>query len=358
MIREIRIKFNDLFAPTISVDQCETCFNSGPTRPREGDYNYMKAIRVHEFGGIDKLSVDEVETPSPESGEILIRTRASGVNYADVMMRGGNYLIKPPLPYTLGFEVAGTVEQIGDGVSNFSIGDRVLASALGGGYAEYAVAKAAGVVPIPDDLEFSKATALLVQGLTALGLLDTTKSGDSILIHAAAGGVGSLIVQLAKLKGLTVIGTASSTSKLEFVTSLGADFAINYTEADWTDQVLEATENKGVDWIIEMVGGEIVGHNLKVLAKSGTMWIYGAASGEDYRLSVLSLMQKNHIVRGYWLTNETVANRIRFTKELLEHIDASRLKIQVTEFPLENAADAHAAVEARKTMGKVVLTVG
>ena len=317
----------------------------------------MKAIRIHEFGGTEKLTVDEVEKPVPGTGEILIKTATAGINYADVMMRGGNYLTKPPLPYSLGFEVAGTVEELGEGVTNFAIGDRALASVLGGGYAEYAVAKAAGAVAIPDSLGFGEATALLVQGLTALGLLDETKAGDSILVHAAAGGVGSLIVQLAKHKGLKVIGTASSTAKLELISSLGADFAINYTEADWTDQVLEASATKGVDWIIEMVGGDIVGHNLKVLAKNGTMWVYGAASGEDYRLSVLSLMQKNHIVRGYWLTNESVANRIRFTQELLEHIAAGRLKIQITEFPLEKAAAAHEAMEGRKTTGKVVLTI-
>ncbi|MEO7672677.1 MAG: quinone oxidoreductase [Pyrinomonadaceae bacterium] len=317
----------------------------------------MKAIRIHEFGGTEKLTMDEIDKPVPGAGEILIKTAAAGVNYADTMVRSGNYLNKPPLPHVLGYEVAGTVEELGEGVTNFAKGERVLASVLGGGYAEYAVGKASGVISIPDALGFSEATSLLVQGLTALGLLDAAKSGDSILVHAAAGGVGTLLVQLAKHKGLQVLGTASSTAKLELVTSLGADFAINYTESDWTDQVLEATANKGVDWVIEMVGGDIVGHNLKVLAKNGTMWVYGAASGEDFRLSVLSLMQKNHIVRGYWLTNETVANRIRFTKELLEHIAAGRLKIQVTEFPLEKVADAHKAIEGRKTMGKVVLTI-
>lgn len=316
----------------------------------------MKAVRVHEFGGTDKLVVDDVEKPSPKTGEVLIKTAAAGVNYADIMMRGGNYLTKPPLPYGLGFEVAGTVEELGKNVENLKVGDRVVASVLGGGYAEYAAARAAGALPIPDGLGFGEATALLVQGLTALGLLDPTKAGDSILVHAAAGGVGSLIVQLAKHKGLNVIGMASSTSKLELVASLGADTAINYSESDWTDQVLQATGNKGVDWIIEMVGGELVGQNLKVLGKNGTMWVYGAASGEDFRLSVLSLMQKNHIVRGYWLQNESVENRVRYTRELTEHVAAGRLKINVTEFPIDKVAEAHAAIEGRKTTGKVVLT--
>ena len=197
-----------------------------------------------------------------------------------------------------------------------------------------------------------------MQGLTALGLLNETKSGQSILIHAAAGGVGTLLVQLAKHKGLKVIGTASSEEKLELVAGLGADFAINYSEEDWTDEVLKATDGKGVDWLIEMVGGDIVAKNLKVLATHGTMWVYGSASGEDFNVSVLSLMNKNHAIRGYWLMNESVENRIRFTGELLEHIGAGRLKIQVTEFPLEQAREAHEAIEGRKTTGKVVLTVG
>jgi NADPH2:quinone reductase len=317
----------------------------------------MKAIRVHELGGADKLTLDEVEKPAPKAGEVLIKVGAAGINYADTMMRSGNYLTKPELPLTLGYEAAGTIEELGENVSDLKIGQRVLATTSSGGYAEYATAKANQVIPIPDELGFSESTALLVQGLTALGLLNETKSGETILVHAAAGGVGSLLVQLAKYKNLTVIGTASSEQKLQLVADLGADFAINYSEDDWTEEVLEATGGKGADWIIEMVGGEIVGKNLKVLAKNGTMWVYGAASGEDYKVSVLSLMQKNHIIRGYWLMNESIENRIKFTRELLEHIRAGRLKIQVTEFPLEQAAEAHRALEARKTTGKVVLKV-
>ena len=318
----------------------------------------MKAIRVHELGGAEKLTVEEIEKPIPGADEVLIKTAAAGINYADTMMRAGNYLTKPDLPFTLGYEAAGTIESLGENVTNFSVGQRVLATTSSGGYAEYATAKAALTMPIPDELGFGEATALLVQGLTALGLLNETKSGQTILIHAAAGGVGTLLVQLAKHKGLKVIGTASSEQKLELVASLGADIAINYSEADWTDEVLKATDGKGVDWLIEMVGGDIVGKNLKVLAKHGTMWIYGAASGEDFKVSVLSLMAKNHTIRGYWLMNESVPNRIAFTKELLEHLGAGRLKIQVTEFPLEQAKEAHEAIENRKTTGKVVLTVG
>ncbi len=317
----------------------------------------MKAIRLNELGGADKLSLEEVEKPTPNADEVLIKVAAAGINYADTMMRAGNYLTKPELPLTLGYEAAGTIEVLGENVTNLQIGQRVLATTSSGGYAEFATAKANQVIPIPDELGFGESTALLVQGLTALGLLNGTKAGDSILIHAAAGGVGTLLVQLAKHKGLTVIGTASSEQKLQMVTDLGADFAINYTEDDWTDEVLKATDGKGVNWIIEMVGGDIVAKNLKVLAKHGTMWVYGSASGEDFKVSVLSLMAKNHTIHGYWLMNESLENRIAFTKELLKHLGAGRLKIQVTEFPLEQAKEAHEAIESRKTTGKVVLTV-
>jgi NADPH:quinone reductase len=317
----------------------------------------MKAIRVHELGGVDKLTLEEVEKPTPNADEVLIKVAAAGINYADTMMRSGNYLTKPDLPFTLGYEAAGTIAEIGENVTHLKVGQRVLATTISGGYAEFATAKANAAMPIPDELGFGESTALLVQGLTALGLLNGTKSGETILIHAAAGGVGTLLVQLAKHKGLKVIGTASSEQKLHKILDLGADVAINYSESDWTDEVLQATDGKGVNWLIEMVGGDIVAKNLKVLAKHGTMWIYGSASGQDFNVSVLSLMHKNHIIRGYWLMNESIENRIAFTKELLGHIKEGRLKIQITEFPLEKAREAHEAIESRKTTGKVVLTM-
>jgi NADPH2:quinone reductase len=196
-----------------------------------------------------------------------------------------------------------------------------------------------------------------VQGLTALGLLADLKSGQTILIHAAAGGVGSLLVQLAKHKGAKVLGTASTTEKLEKIASLGADVGINYTEPDWTDEVLTATDGKGADLIIEMVGGDIGKQNLKCLATGGTMTVYGAASGEDFQISALSLLFRMQTVKGYNLNFETRENMAAFTKELMTHIAENRLQVMVSEFPLEQAADAHDALEGRRTMGKVVLTV-
>jgi len=317
----------------------------------------MKAIRIHEFGPAENLRVDELEKPTANADEVLIKTAAAGINYADTMLRQNKYLFTPPLPFTLGFEVAGTIEEMGANVQNLKVGQRVLATMRGGGYAEYAVADWQTVVPIPENLDFGKATALLVQGLTALGLLADLKSGQTILIHAAAGGVGSLLVQLAKHKGAKVLGTASTTEKLEKVTSLGADFGINYTESDWTDEVLAATDGKGANLIIEMVGGDIGKQNFKCLATGGTMTVYGAASGEDFQISALSLLGRMQTVKGYNLNLETRENMVAFTKELVTHIAEDRLQVMVNEFPLEQAKEAHNALEGRKTMGKVVLTV-
>ncbi|HXG86269.1 MAG TPA: quinone oxidoreductase [Pyrinomonadaceae bacterium] len=317
----------------------------------------MKAIRIHEFGGSENLRVDEVEKPTPGADEVLIKTAAAGINYADTMLRQNKYMFSPELPFTLGFEVAGTIEAIGANVQHLTIGQRVLATIRGGGYAEYAIADWRTIVPIPDDLDFGKATALLVQGLTAVGLLADLKSGQTILIHAAAGGVGSLLVQLAKHKGAKVLGTASTAEKLEKVASLGADAGINYSESDWTDEVLAATDGKGADLIIEMVGGEIGRQNFKCLATGGTMTVYGAASGEDFQISALNLLFKMQTVKGYNLNFETRENMAAFTKELMSHIAENRLEVTVTEFPLEQARQAHDALEGRKTMGKVVLTV-
>jgi len=317
----------------------------------------MKAIRLNKFGGTENLSVDEIEKPTAGAGEVLIKTAAAGINFADTMLRQNKYLFTPELPFTLGFEVAGTVEAVGENVQNVQVGQRVLAMMRGGGYAEYATANAVQVVPIPEGMNFGESTVLLVQGLTALGLLQNLNAGDAILIHAAAGGVGSLLVQIAKQKGAKVLGTASSPEKLEKVAALGADVGINYTEADWTDEVLRATDGKGANLIIEMVGGEIGKQNLKCLAIGGTMIVYGAASGEDFQISALSLLGKMQTVEGYNLNFETPANMAKFTKELMTIYGAGNLEIMLQEFPLEQAAEAHQAIEGRKTMGKVVLTV-
>jgi NADPH:quinone reductase len=317
----------------------------------------MKAIRIHEFGGAEKLRLEEIEKPQPKPDEVLIKNAAAGINYADIMLRNGRYLRQPPLPVTPGFEAAGTVEAVGASVTDWKVGQRVLALIDAGGYAEYVSTNVSQLVSIPDRLEFGHATALLVQGLTAVALLRDLQAGQTILIHAAAGGVGSLLVQLAKYKGAKVIGTASSTEKLQKVIELGADIGINYAESGWANQVLQATANKGADLIIEMAGGEIGRQNLNCLATHGTMIVYGAASGEDFQISALSLLAKMQTVKGYYLTIDSPSNRALYSKELMEHINAGRLRVMVTEFPIEQAMKAHRAIESRRTTGKVVLSI-
>jgi NADPH2:quinone reductase len=319
----------------------------------------MKAIRVHNYGGVEHMRLDEVDKPIAQADEVMIKVRAAGVNYADLMLRRGVYLIHPPTPFIPGFEVAGTIESVGASVTHWKPDQRVTALVeRGGGYAEYIAAKANQVVPIPEGMTDGAATALLVQGITALGLLRDVKAGQIILIHAAAGGVGSLLVQLAKHRGAKVIGTASTREKLETAKRLGAEVVINYTESNWAEQVLKATHNEGVDYVIEMVGGDIGAQNLSVLKPQGTMTVYGVASGQDFQLSALGLLYKAITVKGYIVYNESPQSMAQFTDELRGHLAAGRLQVIVQEFGLADAAKAHEAMGSRKTMGKVILTVG
>lgn len=318
----------------------------------------MKAIRVHEYGGVEGMRLDEVEKPVPQAGEVLIKVSAAGVNYADLMLRQGVYLIHPPTPFIPGFEVAGTIEAVGTKVRDWAPGRRVAAWVeTGGGYAEYITAEANKLVPIPDGMTDGVATALLVQGITALGLLRDLTVGQTVLVHAAAGGVGSLLVQLAKHRGARVIGTASTNEKLAIIRELGADVAINYAAPDWAAQVRQATNDEGVDLLIEMVGGEIGAQNLSLLKPQGTMTVYGAASGQDFQISALALLYNALTVKGYIVYHESPQRIAQFTEELRNHLVAGRLQVLVQEFALEQAAQAHEAVGARKTAGKVILTV-
>jgi NADPH:quinone reductase len=323
----------------------------------------MKAIRINETGGPEVMHLEEIETPVPGEGEVLIKVAAVGVNYADLAQCQGAYLTRTRTPMTLGIEVAGTVAELGPGVRTPAEGSRVVAY-VNGGYAEYAVAQATTVIPIPPNLDFMQAAAFPVQGLTAYQLLRESahiQPGESVLVHAAAGGVGTLAVQLAKLMGAGIVaGTASNSSKLDLIRKLGADAAINYTEDNWVEQVKNATRGQGTDIILEMVGGEITEQSLKCLAPFGRMVIYGAASGKIAQFSGIQLMYKNQAIIGYWLTSQLQrADRIAMAAmELMQFLASGKLQIIVGQtFPLAEAAQAHQAIAERRTMGKVVLLV-
>jgi NADPH:quinone reductase len=323
----------------------------------------MKAIRIHETGGPEVMHLEDVETPTPAQGEILIKVAAAGVNYADLAQRQGAYLTRTRTPMTMGFEVAGTIAAHGPGVSAPPVGTRVVAF-VEGGYAEYAIASASTIIPIPENLDFTHAAAFAVQGLTAYQTLRESgrlQPGESVLVQAAAGGVGTLAVQLARLMGAgTVIGTASNEQKLDLVRRLGADAAINYTQNDWVEQVKQATGGRGVDVVLEVVGGPIAEQCLQCLAPFGRMVVIGAASGQLVQFSGIQLMYKNLSVVGYWLTAWlSRPDRIAAaTIELMQYLATGALQIVVGQtYPLAEAAEAHRAIAERRTTGKVVLLV-
>src|SRR5215210_8889936 len=234
----------------------------------------MKAIMVEEFGEPEVLHTD-VERPSPGEGEALLEVRSAGVNYADTMRRRNQYLEPQDLPFTPGSEAAGIVAEVGEEVEDVATGDRVVTLLSTGGYAQYALVPARSLILLPEGLDFDQAAAIPLQGLTAYHCIKTSgalKEGESVLVHAAAGGVGTLSVQMAKLLGAgTVIATASSEEKLELARDLGADVLIDYTEEDWPERVREATEGKGADIILEMVGADFPQKNLECLNVFGRM---------------------------------------------------------------------------------------
>ena len=321
----------------------------------------MKAIEIPRYGGPEVLQVIEKPQPAPGSGQILIETKAAGINFADLMSRAGTYPPAPKPPFVPGFEAAGIVAAVGEGVTNFKTGDRV-AAMTSEGYSEYALADAATAAPIPNALGFPEATALLVQGLTAYGLLtDAVPSiqGKSVLISAAAGGVGSLAVQIAKLLGAgTVIGLASSEAKRSQVLELGADAAIDYTQPGWAEQVKAATGGKGADVFLDASGDNAEG-GLKPLGQGGSWILYGAQSEPSAGLSgrdLIGMAFSGQSVRGWSMYSfgpELIAPALA---QLIGWAIGGQLTILAKDrFPLADAAEAHRAIEGRKTTGKVVL---
>lgn len=326
----------------------------------------MKAITVHQPGPPEVLQLEEVPTPEPGPGEVLVRVEVAGVNYADVGTRMGMFHgpEEDGFPVTPGFEVAGTVAAVGEGVEGPSEGVRVAAVLGGGGYAGYAVAPAQTLVEVPEGVDLVDASAaLLVQGLTAYGVLHDSARltpGESVLVQAAGGGVGTLAVQFAKLAGPgVVIGTASSREKRDLALSLGADRAVDYTREGWVEEVLEATGGRGVDVVLESVGGEVGAQAYGALAPLGRLVTFGAASGQGLKPpDMWQLNLKGQTVSGYggpWI-RPGAAQRAR--EAISEYLVSGELRVvRGPSFPLSRAAEAHRAIEGRKSLGKVTLSV-
>ncbi|MDP4161975.1 MAG: NADPH:quinone oxidoreductase family protein [Bacillota bacterium] len=322
----------------------------------------MKGVQLKEYGGPEVLQMVELERPVPKGKEVLIEIHAIGVNYADTARREGQYVVKTPLPFVPGAEIAGVVVAVGDEVRTVKPGARVVTLIESGGYAEYALADSRGLIHLPDRFDFYQAAALPLQGLSAYHILKTMgrlESGESVLVHAAAGGVGTLAVQLAKLLGAgKVIATASSEDKLALARDMGADVTVNYTEEGWEQKVLEATEGKGVNVALEMAGGDVFNKTVKCLSTFGRIVIYGVASGEQSRFYPSSLMARNQSVIGFFLPQimrkpELIQSSMH---EMLTYLKEGKLKLTIGGvFPLEQAAEVHRLLQSRQTKGKLIL---
>lgn len=321
----------------------------------------MKAVRVHENGGPDVLSYEDLEVPSPGPGEALIRIAAAGINFIDTYQRSGLYQI--PLPSTLGLEAAGTVEAVAADVSSLKAGDRVAYTNVLGAYAEYAVVPADKLVPLPDAVSFNQGAAAMLQGCTAHYLCKSTypvKSGDRCLIHAAAGGVGLILIQMVKMLGASVIGTVSTEAKAELARAAGADEVILYNEQDFQEEVMRITEGAGVNVAYDSVGKATFEKSIDCLSRFGYMVLYGNASGPVTEFNPATLGPKGSL----FLTRPTLFDYLA-TREDLEWrsgdvfnwIAEGKLNLRTEHFfPLSEARQAHEALESRQTTGKVILT--
>lgn len=322
----------------------------------------MKAIQLTEFGGPEVLRMVEIERPVPSGREVVIEVKAIGVNYADTARREGQYVVSTPLPFIPGAEIAGVVVEVGNQVTKFKPGMRVVTLIESGGYAEFALADERSLIPLPESMDFHYAAALPLQGLSAYHIIKTMgrlEKGESVLVHAAAGGVGTIAVQLAKLFGAgKVIATASSAEKLRLASEMGADVQINYTEPEWEKQVLEATGGKGVNVALEMAGGEVFHKTLKCLAAFGRLVIFGVASGEQARFYPSSLMARNQSVIGFFLPQIMRKPELLQPSliELFTYLGEGKLKLTIGGvFPLKDAAEVHTLLQSRQTQGKLIL---
>ena len=320
----------------------------------------MKLIQVTKLGGPEELKLADAPTPVPAAGQALVRIAATGVNFIDVYFRTGLY--KADLPFTPGSEAAGTVESVGEGVDTLKPGDRVAYAMVRGSYAEYALIPADKLVKLPDHVDFTTAAAAMLQGMTAHYLTHSTfalKQGDVALIHAAAGGTGRLIVQMAKMLGATVIGTAGSDEKAAIAKHAGADEVIVYTSQDFVAEVKRITGGRGVDVVYDSVGISTFLKGLDTLRPRGMMVLFGQSSGAVAPFDPGILNPKGSL----YLTRPSLAHYAATRSELewragdvLNWIAAGKLKLRIDRtYPLAQAADAHRDLEGRKTAGKLIL---
>jgi NADPH2:quinone reductase len=320
----------------------------------------MRAIQVHETGGPEQLRLVELPLPEPRSGQVRVKVVAAGLNFIEIYYRTGLY--PQQLPFTLGAELAGTVDAVGPDVSDWKVGDRVATVQGLGSYAEYALVPAARLVAVPDALDLKLAAAVLLQGMTAHYLALSTyplKQGDTALIHAAAGGTGQLLVQIAKMRGARVFGTVSTEEKAALAREAGVDEAIFYTRENFTERVRQLTDDCGVDVVYDSVGKDTFDGSIDSLRQRGYMVSFGNASGAVPPISPLILSSKGSL----FLTRPTLFHYIAEPSDLAWRagdifgwVASGTLKVRIDRsYPLEEAAAAHIALAGRETAGKVLL---
>lgn len=320
----------------------------------------MKAIQVSQTGGPEALAPVDVPTPKPKPNEALVQIKAAGVNFIDVYFREGRY--PTPVPFIDGQEGAGVVTEVGSEVTLVQPGDRVAYTGSLGSYAEYAAVPAQRLVKIPDALSFEDAAAAMLQGMTAHYLTHSTyklQAGETALVHAAAGGVGLLLVQMAKQLGARVIGTAGTKEKAQLARDAGADECIIYTESDFETETKRLTDGKGVHVVYDGVGKATFDKDLNVLLPRGYLVLFGGSSGAVPPFDLIKLSQKGSL----YITRPTLVNYTMTREELewrandvLGWIAEGKLKLRIHKaYPLADAAQAHRDLEGRKTTGKLLL---
>jgi NADPH2:quinone reductase len=320
----------------------------------------MKAIRVNAPGGPEVLRYEDTPEPTPKAGEATVKVDAAGINYIDVYQRSGQY--KLALPLTLGLEAGGTVTAVGPNVTEVKVGDKVAYTGVPGAYAQYAAVPAARLVTLPTGLTTRQGAAAMLQGLTAHYLACSTyplKSGDTCLVHAAAGGVGLLLCQIAKMRGARVIGTVSTEDKAKLAREAGASDVILYTKQDFEAEVNRLTDGKGIQVVYDSVGQTTFDKGFNCLAPRGMMALYGQSSGPIGPFDPQTLSAKGSLFLTRPSLNHHIITRaelLQRSEELLGWIRDGKLKLRTEyEFPLKDAAEAHRALEGRKTTGKVLL---
>jgi NADPH2:quinone reductase len=318
----------------------------------------MKAIRVHQFGGPEVLRLEDVPTPKPDTGQVLVRVRAVGVNPYDTYMRAGTYAIKPPLPYTPGSDAAGTVEEVGPGVTKVKPGDRVYTSGtLTGAYAEYTLALEEQVHRLPDNISFEQGAGVWVPYGTAYHALHhfaKAHAGETVLVHGASGGVGTAAVQIARAMGLTVFGTAGTDKGLELIKREGAHQAFNHRSAGHHEEIMKASGGKGVDVILEMLANVNLGGDLKMLALQGRVVVIGSRG--DVTITPRDLMARRASVRAFTLWAAQPAEVAEIHAGIFAGLENGTLRPVVgKKLPLSEAARAHIEILEPGAAGKIVL---